>query len=108
LAEILRTSKLEEIENGLSSHVKQYLGYAPTEPLKVQFGMPSHRDLFEKYIGLQVVERSQIPPLPIDRMGDGYRALLRVAVLQTLCTRREMMRRSFTGNKVTLSRPPRR
>lgn len=85
LTEILRTDKLQEIESGLSSHVKQYLGYAASEePLKVELGMPTHQELFAKHIGLQVTERTDLPSFPIDRIGAGYRALLRLAVLQTL------------------------
>jgi len=96
LTEILRTEKLQEIENGLSSHVKQYLGYASSdEPLKVELGMPTHQELFSKHIGLQITERTDLPAFPIGRIGAGYRALLRLAVLQTLIDMKSDEQKSF-------------
>ena len=64
LADILRTKKLQEIEAGLSSRVGQYLGRPATKPLSVGFALPSHRELFEKWVTLQIVEQAGIPPLP--------------------------------------------
>ncbi len=84
LAEILRTAKLSEIENGLSVRIEEYLGLHTDRALHVEFGMPSHREMFEKWIGLQVAEHKDLPALPVDRLGAGYRALLRLAVLETL------------------------
>jgi predicted ATP-dependent endonuclease of OLD family len=84
IAEILRTQKLQDIEAGLSSRMAQYLGLPFGNPLKVEFSMPTHRELFEKWVTLRIGERTGATPLPIDRLGSGYRALLRLAVLQTL------------------------
>ncbi|GEM_PF-1408414 len=84
LAEILRTAKLSEIEKGLSGRIEEYLGLQTDRALHVEFGLPSHREMFEKWIGLQVAEHKDLPPLPVDRLGAGYRALLRLAVLETL------------------------
>jgi predicted ATP-dependent endonuclease of OLD family len=84
LSEILRTTKLSEIESGLSNHVEEYLGLQTDRALRVEFGMPSHREMFEKWIGLQVAEHKDLPALPVERLGAGYRALLRLAVLETL------------------------
>lgn len=84
LAEILRTAKLSEIENGLSSRIEEYLGLHTDRALRVEFGMPSHREMFERWIGLQVAEHKELPALPVERLGAGYRALLRLAVLETL------------------------
>jgi predicted ATP-dependent endonuclease of OLD family len=84
LAEVLRTAKLSQIETGLSRRVDEYLGLHTDRALRVELAMPSHRDIFEKWISLQVAEHKDLPPLPVDRLGAGYRALLRLAVLETL------------------------
>ncbi len=84
LADILRTPKLAEIEDKLSSRVAEYLGATSDQPLRVEFSLPSHRELFERWVTLQVSEHKGVPPLPIERLGSGYRALLRLAVLETL------------------------
>lgn len=84
LADILRTEKLLQIETGLSSRVGEYLGEPSSSPLKIEFSLPSHRELFERWVSLQVTEGGPCPPLPIDRLGSGYRALLRLAVIDTL------------------------
>ena len=84
LADILRTTKLSEIEKGLSGRIEEYSGLHTDRALHVEFGLPSHREMFERWIGLQVFEHKDLPPLPVDRLGAGYRALLRLAVLETL------------------------
>jgi putative ATP-dependent endonuclease of the OLD family len=84
LADILRTAKLSEIENGISDHIVDYLGVYSDRALHVEFALPSHREMFERLIGLQVSEHKDLPALPVDRLGAGYRALLRLAVLETL------------------------
>lgn len=84
LVTILRTTKLKEIEKSLSTRIKEYLGNTADQPLQVEFSLPSHRELFEKWVALQILEHSEFPSLPIERLGSGYRALLRLAVLETL------------------------
>lgn len=86
LAAILRTAKLIEIEKGLSERVEEYLGIHSGRPIRVEFALPSHREMFEKWIALQVSEHKELPALPAERLGSGYRALLRLAVLETLLT----------------------
>jgi putative ATP-dependent endonuclease of OLD family len=84
LADILRTAKLVEIENGLSARLEAYSGIHTDRPLHVEFGLPSHREMFERWVELRVSEHADFPPLPVDGIGSGYRALLRLAVLETL------------------------
>lgn len=84
LARILRTAKLEEIESSLSKRIGEYVGGTARDQMKVGFGLPSHRDVFEKWVALQVTERSDMPPLPVTSLGSGYCALFRLAVIETL------------------------
>lgn len=84
LVKVLRTTKLKAIESALSKHVAQYLGGSGHDTLGIGFGLPSHRELFEKWVGLQVTERSDMPALPVENLGSGYRALFRLAVIETL------------------------
>lgn len=84
LGDILRTEMLSTIENKLSRYTEEYLGSDIDRAFRVEFGLPSHREMFEKWITLQVSEHTDLPPLSMDRLGAGYRALLRLAVLETL------------------------
>lgn len=84
LVKILRTAKLQAIESTLSQRIGEYVGTGAQDALQIAFGLPSHRELFEKWVGLQVTERPDIPPLPVDSLGSGYRALFRLAVIETL------------------------
>jgi predicted ATPase len=84
MASVLRTAKLRQIEDGLSSHVASYLGIGASNPLSVQLAPPTHRELFEEIVGLEVSEGKGAPSLPADRLGSGHRALLRLATIETL------------------------
>jgi predicted ATP-dependent endonuclease of OLD family len=85
LTAVLKTQKLKDIENNLSEKFRGYLGTTVThQPLSVEFALPSHRELFDKAIALHVSDRVSGPTLPIDSLGSGYRALLRLAVIETL------------------------
>lgn len=95
LADILRTKKLADIEKGLSTRIGEYLGSSTEQPLLVEFSLPSHRELFERWVALQISEHSELPALPIERLGAGYRALLRLAVLETLLDMKESERTSI-------------
>lgn len=95
LADILRTKKLSEIESALSTYIREYLGRASEQPLTVEFSLPSHRELFERWVVLQVSEHSGLPALPVERLGSGYRALLRLAVLETLLGMKEGEQKSI-------------
>lgn len=89
LADILRTPKLSDIEKNLSDRVREYLGSASDLPLRVEFSLPSHRELFERWVALQVLEHPELPALPVERLGSGYRALLRLSVLEALLDMQE-------------------
>jgi predicted ATP-dependent endonuclease of OLD family len=84
LTSVLRTEKLKQIESKLSSHVAAYLGLKSGSPLSVALALPTHQELFDKVVGLQVTERVSSPPLPAERLGSGHRALLRLAAIETL------------------------
>ena len=84
LTGVLRTSKLKQIEKSLSGRVASYLGIEGTDPFTVALALPSHRELFEKVVGLHVTERKDGPTLPAERLGSGHRALLRLAAIETL------------------------
>jgi putative ATP-dependent endonuclease of the OLD family len=84
LASVLRTAKLKEIEEGLSTHVASYLGLQASDPLTVALALPTHQELFEKVVGLHVTENKNAPTLPAERLGSGHRALLRLATIETL------------------------
>jgi predicted ATPase len=84
LASVLRTAKLKQIEDGLSNHVASYLGLQASDPLSIALALPTHQELFEKVVGLQVTERKDGPTLPAGRLGSGHRALLRLATVETL------------------------
>lgn len=89
LADILRTQKLYEIENGLSARIREYLGAGSNHPIRVEFSLPTHRELFERWVSLQISEHQESPSLPVERLGTGHRALLRLAVLETLLAMQE-------------------
>lgn len=85
LAKILKTQKLIDIEKTLSQKFRGYLGTNDSHhPLSIGFSLPSHRELFERVVGLNVSDRVTGPPLSTDCLGSGYRVLLRFAVIETL------------------------
>ena len=85
LASVLKTQKLIDIEKHLSQKFRDYLGITGShQPLSIEFSLPSHRDLFEKAVALHASDRVSGPTLPVDSLGSGYRALLRLAVIETL------------------------
>ncbi len=61
-----------------------YLGSPISESFKIEFALPSHREIFEKWVAFQVAEAEGITSLPVDKLGAGHRALLRLAVIETL------------------------
>ncbi len=84
LSDILRTAKLKEIEKKLSERVRAYSVGTLETPFKIAFGLPTHREIFEKWVALEVSQHKDIPPLPVESLGSGYQALLRLAVIETL------------------------
>lgn len=89
LAEILKTAKLKDIEKGLSARIREYLGSDSSEPLQIEFALPSSRELFERGIALQLSECKDQPSLSVSGLGSGYRALFRLAVIETLIDMQE-------------------
>ena len=78
-SKILRTAKLQEIESVLSKRIGEYVGNAAQYLLKISFSLPSHSDLFEKFVGLQVTERPDMPPTPGGHPARKMAARTRVA-----------------------------
>ena len=106
LASVLKTQKLIDIEKNLSQKFRGYLGTTDShQPLSIQFLLPSHRDLFEKAVALHVSDRITGPPLPIDSLGSGYRALLRLAVIETLLDMDDSTRQFLLPPVATQNRP---
>lgn len=84
LGEILRTQKLTDIESELSRHTSGYLGLPTEESLRIEFALPQHRELFDKAVSLRIADCAGIPSLPAEQLGSGTRALLRLAVIESL------------------------
>lgn len=85
LVEILRTALLSRIESSLAGHFSTYLGQPRDHgSLAVGMGLPTHRELFDELLALKVREHASAVPLGADSLGGGYRALLRLAVVESL------------------------
>lgn len=82
MAEVLRTEKLAEIEGALSENLRFVLG--PTAAgAEVTIALPSAEELLAEILSLRVQDDVASPVLSVDRLGDGYRSLLRLAILRT-------------------------
>jgi predicted ATPase len=82
MGEILRTGKLAEIEQSLSENLREVLG--PTAAgAGVTIALPSAEELLGEVLALRVQDDAASPVLAVDRLGDGYRSLLRLAILRT-------------------------
>jgi len=85
LGDIMRTEKLAEIETQLSQHTADYLGLgAATDALRLEFALPTHRELFDKAVSLHIADCAGVPSLPAEYLGSGTRALIRLAVIESL------------------------
>jgi predicted ATPase len=82
MSQILRTTKLAEIERSLSENLRSVLGPTATSA-QVSIALPSAEELLAEVLSLQVQDDAASPVLTIDRLGDGYRSLLRLAILRT-------------------------
>jgi putative ATP-dependent endonuclease of the OLD family len=82
LEEILRTPQLETIEAALSTNLRAVLGPTATGA-QVSLAMPTAEELLADIVGLHVQDDAASPVLAVDRLGAGYRSLLRVAILRT-------------------------
>lgn len=91
MGEVLRTPKLAEIERGLSENLRQVLGPTATGA-EVTITLPSAEELLAEVLSLQVQDDAASPALTVDRLGDGYRSLLRLAILRTYADLAEQTR----------------
>lgn len=82
MTEILRTEKLGEIEESLSENLQFVLGPG-SAGAAVNIGLPTAEELLADILSLQVRDDAAAPTLSVDRLGDGYRSLLRLAILRT-------------------------
>jgi putative ATP-dependent endonuclease of OLD family len=82
MSEVLRTPKLSEIEHSLSENLRLVLG--PTAAgAEVTVALPTAEELLAEILSLRVQDDSAGPTLSVERLGDGYRSLLRLAILRT-------------------------
>jgi len=82
LRDILRTPKLESIEQSLSSNLSAVLGPTATGAA-VSLAMPTAEELLADILTLHVQDDEASPALAVERLGDGYRSLVRLAILRT-------------------------
>jgi predicted ATPase len=82
MGEVLRTDKLAEIEQSLSGNLRSVLG--PTAAgAEVTIALPTAEEMLAEILSLRVQDDATSPVLSVDRLGDGYRSLLRLAILRT-------------------------
>jgi ABC-type transport system involved in cytochrome c biogenesis ATPase subunit len=93
LGEIMRTQKLKDIETQLSTHTADYLGLESPDALKIEFALPTHQQLFDKAVELHIADCAGVPSLPAEYLGSGTRALIRLAVIESLLALSESDRR---------------
>lgn len=82
MEEILRTPKLASIEQSLSDNLLAVLG-ATAEGASVRLSMPTAEELLADILTLHVQDDASSPVLAVERLGDGYRSLVRLAILRT-------------------------
>jgi putative ATP-dependent endonuclease of OLD family len=82
MSDVLRTTKLKEIEQSLSSNLRSVLGPTATGA-QVTIALPTAEELLAEILSLRVQDDEASPTLAVDRLGDGYRSLLRLAILRT-------------------------
>jgi len=82
MGEVLRTDKLADLEQSLSDNLHTVLG--PTAAgAEVTIALPTAEELLAEVLSLRVQDDAASPVLSVDRLGDGYRSLLRLAILRT-------------------------
>jgi putative ATP-dependent endonuclease of OLD family len=82
MEDILRTPKLASIEESLSENLRAVLGPTATGAA-VSLSMPTAEELLADILTLHVQDDTASPVLAIERLGDGYRSLVRLAILRT-------------------------
>lgn len=82
MTEVLRTNKLAEIEHSLGQNLRAVLGRTAAGA-EVTIALPTAEELLAEILTLRVQDDAASPTLSVDRLGDGYRSLLRLAILRT-------------------------
>jgi len=82
LSDILRTDRLAAIERSLSANLQTVLG-PMAAGAAVSIALPSAEELLADVLSLTVQDDVSSPTLSVDRLGSGYRSLLRLAILRT-------------------------
>ena len=82
LQDILRTKKLADIETSLSENLQTVLG-PNAAGAEVSIALPTAEELLAEILSLRVQDDAASPTLSVDRLGAGYRSLLRLAILRT-------------------------
>jgi hypothetical protein len=82
LEDILRTPKLAAIEESLSGNLREVLGPTATGA-QVSLALPTAEELLADVLRLHVQDDAASPVLAVERLGSGYRSLLRLAILRT-------------------------
>jgi len=82
LPDILRTKKLADIETSLSENPQAVLGPSAAGA-EMSIALPTAEELLAEILSLRVQDDAASPVLSVDRLGSGYRSLLRLAILRT-------------------------
>lgn len=82
MAEILESDKLQDIEAAISRNLGRLLRPGATGA-EVSIALPPVDELLRTALRLQVQDEEASPTLPVERLGTGYRSLLRVAIVQS-------------------------
>ena len=82
LEDILRTPRLSTIEQSLSTNLRSVLG-PNTTGAEVSLALPTAEELLADILTLHVQDDAASPALSVERLGSGYRSLLRLAILRT-------------------------
>lgn len=88
LVGLIKTDLLKNIETKLGEKTAKYLGLDFSD-LKIEFGAIQIEEIINKIIELKIKDTSE-EFLPINRQGQGYLSLLRLAVLETLKELRDL------------------
>lgn len=82
MREILKTDKFNEIEKGLNKNLLGILG-PEGQSTQLSLGFPTPEQLLGAMLSLEIKDDPARPPLPLDRLGSGYRSILRLAIIRT-------------------------
>lgn len=82
MQEVLGTPKLREIEQALTRHLGTLVG-PESRGATVGVALPSAEELLAESLSLEVQDEPGGPAVHVDRLGAGYRSILRLAVLRS-------------------------